>query len=301
MKKQKVIFILGPTGVGKTNLSVWLAKEFNGEIISADSVQIFKEFDIGSAKVTKEEMSGVQHYGIDIVKPNQEFSVFDYISYTKECINEISKKGKLPIIVGGTGLYVKALTEGYNLGGTEKHEEFRQNIEKEIETNGLESVYKILKERNPLLAEKTDRNNKVRVIRALEIATFGGEKQKDNCCQYDFQIFALNIDRQILYQRINQRVDKMIDSGLESEANNLLKKYGKNAQPMKAIGYKEFIDYFDNLITKEEAIEFIKQHSRNYAKRQLTFLRSMKNVDFIDVLDFEKAKLVIKEKIGKFL
>ena len=183
--KQKVVFILGPTGVGKTKLSVWIAKKFNGEIISADSVQIFKEFDVGSAKVTQEEMSGIKHYGIDIVNPDEEFSVFDYIEYTKRCIEKISKEGKLPVIVGGTGLYVKALTEGYNLGGTEKNAQFREELEEKIKKDGLESVYQVLKDKSPEMAEKTDKDNKVRVIRALEIATFGGDKEKTNECEYD--------------------------------------------------------------------------------------------------------------------
>ena len=196
-KKTKVVFILGPTGVGKTKLSVKLAKKFDGQIISADSVQVFKHFDIGSAKVTKEEMQGVVHYGIDVVSPEDEFSVFDYLNYTKQKIEEIEVNQKLPFIVGGTGLYVKALVNGYNLGGTGKNEEFRQNVLKEIETNGIESVYNKLKIKNPLLAKNTDCHNKVRVIRALEIATFGEDKKQESTSDYDFLIFALNLEYKI--------------------------------------------------------------------------------------------------------
>lgn len=298
--KTKVVFLLGPTGVGKTGISIALAKAFDGEIISSDSVQIFKEFDIGSAKITKEEMQGVKHYGIDIISPLQEFSAYDYVQYTKEKIAEISAKGKLPIVVGGTGLYVRALTEGYNFGQAEKNAEFREKIEKEIEENGLESVYNKLCEIDKDLASKTDGKNKVRVIRALEIATFGTKKEKVNQSEFDCKIFALNMDRQKLYDKINQRVDIMVKDGVIEEAERLYKKYGL-VQPMTAIGYKEFIPYFNNEMTKQECIDLVKQHTRNYAKRQLTFLRGMANVELIDAEDKSAALTNIIEQVNNFI
>ena len=300
IKKPKVVFILGPTGVGKTGISTEIAKAFDGEIISSDSVQIYKEFDIGSAKVTKEEMQGVVHYGVDIISPEQEFSVFDYVNYTKEKIYQITQKGKLPIVVGGTGLYVKALTEGYNFGKAEKNDDFRKNIEKEINENGLEEVYERLKKIDSELASKTDSKNKPRVIRALEIATFGTKKEKQTESEFDFKIFALNMEREKLYDRINQRVDIMIKDGVVDEVMALYKKYG-NVQPMRAIGYKEFLPYFENEASLEQCINLIKQHSRNYAKRQITFLKGMQNIEFVDVGNKTQALKSIKEKIEKFL
>ena len=297
--KKKVVFILGPTGVGKTSFSVKIAKEFNAEIISADSVQIYKGFDVGSAKVTEEEMSGVTHYGIDIVSPEKEFSVFDFVEYTKNKIEEISAKGKLPIIVGGTGLYVKALLENYNFGGAAKHIEFRQNLEKEIEEFGLEFVYQKLLKLNKDLAEKIDSKNKVRVIRAFEIATFG-ENQTKQESEYDFKVFALNMDRTILYERINLRVDLMLKDGLLKEVKNLYDTY-KLCQPMRAIGYKEVVEFLENRCSKEEMIEKIKQHSRNYAKRQITFLKGMPYVNFVNVENKEEAYKEMKKEIEKWL
>lgn len=299
-KKTKVVFILGPTGVGKTKLSVKLAKKFDGQIISADSVQVFKHFDIGSAKVTKEEMQGVVHYGIDVVSPEDEFSVFDYLNYTKQKIEEIKVNQKLPFIVGGTGLYVKALVNGYNLGGTGRNEEFRKNVLKEIEINGLESVYNQLKTKSPLLAKNIDCHNKVRVIRALEIATFGEDKKQELTSEYDFLIFALNLNREKLYQRINLRVDEMVKNGVVEEVKALYNKYGM-CQAMSAIGYKEFIPYFEGKQALEECKELVKQHSRNYAKRQLTFLRGMTDVNFIDVEDVNNAFEIMSEKIENWL
>lgn len=300
MQKQKVIFILGPTGVGKTAMSVSLAKEFGGEIISADSVQVFKEFDIGSAKVTKEEMEGIVHYGIDIVSPDQEFSASDFVCYTKNKIEEIASHGKLPIIVGGTALYVKSLVEGYNFGGTEKHEEFREELEREISEKGLESVFAKLQDKDPEMASKIDGKNKVRVIRALEICEFGSGKEKNEAeSQYDCKIFALTMPREKLYERINKRAQIMLMNGLVDEVRGLYGKYG-DCQPMRAIGYKEVIPYLNGEITVQEMESLISQHTRNYAKRQLTFLRGMENVRFVDVLN-ENEKINMKEEIKSWL
>lgn len=300
-KKPKVLFILGPTGSGKTEIAVRLAKKYNGEIISADSVQVYKEFDIGSAKVTKNEMGGITHYGIDIKSPIEEFSVYDYVQYTLQKVDEITKKGKLPIIVGGTGLYVKSLIEGYNFGDAEKHQEFRANLEEEIKSHGLDYVYQNLCQKDGKLASTIDKNNPARVIRALEIASYGSGKKKTNDCKYDFKLIAITLNRETLYYKINARVDKMIEDGLIEEVKSLYKKYGESVQPMKAIGYKEILPYLKGEIQKQNMIDLIKQHTRNYAKRQLTFLRGIDNVRYIDNNDRDRALLNACKEIEEWL
>ena len=296
----KDLFILGPTGAGKSSLAVDLALKFNGEIISADSVQIFNEFNIGSAKITEEEKKGVVHYGIDIISPKETFSVYDYVKYTKIIIEEISAKGKLPIIVGGTGLYVKSLIEGYNFGDTERHDDFRAMLEKDLEEKGKEYLFNKLKSLDSVLASKIDKNNPVRLIRALEITTFGS-KQTKKSCEYDFKILAVCMERQELYTKINARVDKMIKDGLIEEVKNLKNKYGEQSQPMKAIGYKEVLLYLNGSLSKKETIELIKQHTRNYAKRQLTFLRGLENVTYIDNIDKEKALISAINEVEEWM
>ncbi len=297
--KPKVLFILGATGVGKTAMGVNLAKAYNGQIISADSVQVYKGFDIGSAKVTEEEKQGVYHYGIDIVEPDKEFSASDFVSYTKKCIGEILQKDKLPIIVGGTAMYVKALVEGYNFGGTAKHEEFRAEMEKIIQEKGADEVFELLRQKSPELAQKTDKFNAVRLIRALEIAYFGDGKQKNEEVEFDFKIFALTMPREKMYERINKRAKIMVENGLTQEVSGLYKKYG-NCQPMCAIGYKEVLPYLNGEISIGKMEELISQHTRNYAKRQLTFLRGMKNVTMVDVSVTQEVENMKKE-IDKWL
>lgn len=287
--KKKVVFILGPTGVGKTFFGINLAKQLDGEIISADSVQIYRKLNIGSAKIGKDEMQDVIHHGIDIVDANQEFSVFDFVSYTKAKIDEIIQKGKLPIVVGGTGLYVKALVLGYNFGGVETDKEKRKELEKLSQEKGNDFLFEMLKKKNPLMAEKTDKDNTVRLIRALEIALFEGEKSKTDV-DIDPLIFALNMDRAKLYENINKRVDIMLENGLVGEVEGL-KNEGLSIenQSMKAIGYKEVLLYLNKEIDFDTMLNLIKQHSRNYAKRQITFLKGMDNVIFVDVEDKDFA------------
>lgn len=301
MNKKKVVFILGPTAVGKTFFSVKLAKKLNGEIISADSVQVYKGLDIGSAKVTKEEMQGIVHYAIDILEPWEEFSVYDFVEYTKQRIDEIVSKNKLPIIVGGTGLYVKALTLGYNFGGVNKDANLRENLEKLSEEKGNDYLYQMLLEKDKVMAEKTDKNNTVRLVRALEIALSDGQKQTGNV-DIDYLIFALVKDRAVLYDAINKRVDTMLANGLIDEVKSLKQK-GLTAQnqSMRAIGYKEVLSYLDGEIDYDRMVEILKQHSRNYAKRQLTFLRGMQNVNFVDTSDVLSAENTILSKVEDWL
>lgn len=298
---QKVIVILGPTGVGKSEMGISLAKNFDGEIISADSVQIFKGFDIGSAKITKEEMENIPHHCIDILEPNEEFSVYDYVEMTKQKIEEISKRNHLPIIVGGTGLYIKALINGYDFGGVSKNKEFREHIIQELEKNGFDFMYEKLKQLSLEVAKDVNKNNVQRLVRAFEIATFGHEKKR-NESSYDFKVFALTFDREKLYDKINKRVEIMLDKGLLQEVENLLKNGAKeDCQGMRAIGYNQVLKYFKGEYDFETMKEKIKQLSRNYAKRQITFLKGMENIKYVDVSDREKAKNEIEREIKKWI
>ncbi|MDE6583550.1 MAG: tRNA (adenosine(37)-N6)-dimethylallyltransferase MiaA, partial [Clostridia bacterium] len=280
--KPKVVFVLGPTSVGKTFIGVNLAKKLNGEIISADSVQVYKGLDIGSAKVKKEEMQGVVHYAIDILDPKEEFSVYEFVEYTKNKINDIVSRGKMPIIVGGTGLYVKALTQGFNFGGTDKDQVLREKYQQLAQEKGNDYLYELLKEKDEKLSLKTDKHNTVRLIRALEIAENLGLKEQ-NEVEFDFLIVALNKDRAKLYEDINKRVDIMLEEGLLEEVKTL-KEMGlsEENQSMRAIGYKEVLKYLNGEYDYDEMVQILKQHSRNFAKRQLTFLRGMQNVNYID-------------------
>ena len=291
--------IVGPTAVGKSKMAVNLAKKFDGEIISADSIQVYKGLDIGSAKITKQEMQGIYHYGIDIADANCQLTAFDFVQNAKEWIDKIVAKNKLPIIVGGTILYVKALLENYNLGGF-KSEKLQEELRKEYKEKGLSFMADKLKNIDKNLANQTDLANSVRVLRALELAISSSQKLSQES-DYDYKLFALNIDRELLYNRINKRVEQMFDEGLEEEVQNLLAVYGKDVPAFKAIGYKEFLPYFDKQITKEELICQIKQHSRNYAKRQLTFIRGMKNVQFVDVQNFDDAVNQIEWEVEEWL
>ncbi len=298
---KKVIFILGPTAVGKTYMSVNLAKSLGGEIISADSVQIYKGLDIGSAKVTEQEKQGITHYAIDILEPEQEFSVFDFVEYTKQKIDEILSHGKIPIVVGGTGLYVKALTLGYNFGGASYDKDLREKLENLAKEKGNDYLFDMLRQKDENLAQKTDKNNTVRLVRALEIALADGEKLEQKT-DLDSLVFALVRDRQKLYDDINRRVDIMIENGLVSEVERL-KKMGltKDNQSMRAIGYKEVLDYLDGQYDFDRMVELVKQHSRNYAKRQMTFLRGMQNIEFVDTEDKKKAFETILKTAKKWM
>ncbi len=296
---EKILILLGPTGVGKTSLSLAIAKKFDMEVISADSVQIYKEFDIGSAKIMPSEREGVVHHGIDIISPKDDFSVSDFITFTKEKIAEILAKGKTPFIVGGTGLYIKSLIEGYNLGGTERHDDFRLEMENLAENEGLEALYKKLVCLSPETAEKIDRHNKVRLIRALEIATFGGERSKIEDKQYEYKVIALTMPREELYERINERTKVMLKNGLMEEVKNLHAKYG-DCQPMRAIGYKEVVSYLNGEFDLDKMEELISQHTRNYAKRQITFMKGIENINYYDITK-EGTKEKLEEDISKWL
>lgn len=280
---ERALFVLGPTGVGKSGFAIKLAKLFNGEIISADSVQVYKGLNIGSAKITTDEMQGVAHHAIDILQPDQEFSVFEFVELTKKLIAQINQKGKLPIVVGGTGLYVKALLEGYDFGGSGRNSQFREKLWAMDENQLFAMLQKVAPER----AAQIEVNDKKKLIRALEIVEFGSQP-KSHGTNINFLAFALTMPREGLYEKINARVDEMVEQGLIKEVADL-KAQGltEQNQSMKAIGYKEVLWFLDGKIQKQQMIDLIKQHTRNYAKRQMTFIRGMK-IPFFDVSEEQK-------------
>ena len=288
-EKQKVIVICGPTASGKTALSIELAKKINGEIISADSMQIYKDMDIGTAKPTKEEMQGIQHYLLDFVSPEERYSVAQYKQDAKCAIKEILSKGKIPIIVGGTGLYVDSLIYEIEYNDIEIDEKYRKQLENIIENQGLEVLYKKALEIDPVAMKKISENDKKRIMRVLEIYHQTGKtkteqeiESRKNPVEYDYRVFAINWDREVLYQRINKRVDIMIEQGLIEEVKNILKKYDKFPTAMQGLGYKEVVDYLNDVYTKEEMIEKIKMETRRYAKRQLTWFRKNKQTIWLN-------------------
>ncbi len=274
----KLILVVGATASGKSQIGVNLAKKYNGEIISCDSMQVYRDMNIGTAKITSEEMQSIPHYMIDIVNADAQFSVGEYASMADEAINDIISRGKVPIIVGGTGLYVDGILYPMTFGG-DKNIDIRAELESQFALYGKEYMHSMLAEIDPIDAQKIHPNNVKRVLRALEIYKTTGtcksnlqEKNKD--LKYEVCMIALDVDRNVLYQRIDTRVDKMFEIGLLNEVKQLLSNgVGFENQSMQAIGYKEFKNYFNATKTLEETIEIIKQNSRNYAKRQLTWFK----------------------------
>ncbi len=292
MEKEKVIVICGPTASGKTALSIELAKKINGEIVSCDSMQIYKEMDIGTAKPTKEEMQGIKHYMIDIVSPDERYSVADYKKEAKKAIKEILSKGKVPIVVGGTGLYVDSLIYEIDYPEIEFDEKYREELEQEVEEKGLSKLYEKAKEIDEEAIKKISPNDKKRILRILEIYHATGknktEQEKEsrkNEVEFDYKVFALNMERSKLYERINKRVDIMMENGLIEEVENIYKKYNKFPTAMQGLGYKEVVQYLEKRLTKEEMIEKIKQETRRYAKRQLTWFRKNKKTIWLNAED----------------
>ena len=292
MEKEKVIVICGPTASGKTALSIELAKKINGEIVSCDSMQIYKEMNIGTAKPTKEEMQGIKHYMIDIISPDERYSVADYKKQAKEAIKEILSKGKVPIVVGGTGLYVDSLIYEIDYPEIEFDEKYREELDQEVEERGLEALYEKAKEIDEEAIKKISSNDKKRILRILEIYHATGknktEQEKESRktpVEFDYKVFALNMDREKLYDRINKRVDIMIENGLIEEVENIYKKYNKFPTAMQGLGYKEVVQYLEKRLTKEEMIEKIKQETRKFAKRQLTWFRKNKETIWLNADD----------------
>lgn len=289
MDKPKVIVICGPTASGKTTLGIELAKKINGEIISCDSMQIYKDMTIGTAKPLPEEMQGIKHYLIDFVSPEKRYSVAEFKKDATKAIEEILAKGKTPILVGGTGLYIDSLIYGIEYNDIKIDEEYRKKLEQIINEQGLETLYNKAKEIDKTAMEKISPNDKKRIMRVLEIykATGKNKTQQEaesriNGVKYDFKIFAIDMDRQILYDRINKRVDLMIENGLVKEVEEILKKYKTFPTAMQGLGYKEVVEYLNRDISFEEMCDKIKMQTRRYAKRQLTWFRKNKETTWID-------------------
>ncbi|CAG9613786.1 tRNA dimethylallyltransferase [Bacillus rhizoplanae] len=304
-KRDKVIVIIGPTAVGKTKLSIELAKALNGEIISGDSMQIYRNMDIGTAKVTEEEMDGIPHYMIDIKNPEDSFSVAEFQELVRGHIADITKRGKLPIIVGGTGLYIQSVLYDYQFSDEPGDHVYRKQLEQEAEEYGLEYIHRKLEEVDPISAKRIHPNNVRRVIRALEIFHTTGKtmsdqlEQQENELLYDVALIGLTMDRDLLYSRINLRVDIMMEQGLLAEVERLYEDEVRNCQSIQAIGYKELYEYFEGKTSLEEAVMALKTNSRRYAKRQLTWFRNKMDVNWFDVTSGEKNIEILEYIEGK--
>lgn len=289
MKKIPLIILTGPTAVGKTALSIDLAKDLNAEIISADSMQIYKYMNIGSAKVTKEEMEGVVHHMIDEVKPDFPFSVSEFQNRANKYVKEIANKGKTVLVTGGTGLYLNSLIYNMDFAKSNSNSKIREELEKELEEKGIDHMHEKLKSLDSDAASRIHKNNTKRVIRALEVC-LDGKKMQDFASDLKYNenylpiIIVLNRDREILYNRINKRVDIMMESGLVKEVQDLLNMgYDKNLISMQGIGYKEIVKYLEGEYTLEEAVEIIKRDSRRYAKRQITWFKRYEDSKWFDL------------------
>lgn len=294
-QKEKLLVLIGPTAVGKTKLSIELARNFNGEIISGDSMQIYRGMDIGTAKITEEEMEGIPHHLIDIKEPNDPFSVAEFQELVRGKITEITSRKKLPMIVGGTGLYIQSVLYDYQFTEAASDNEFRIKLEQMAVEQGNEELHQRLREVDPKSAERIHPNNLRRLIRALEIYHCTGktmteyQQEQQPELLYDTCMIGLTMDRELLYNRINKRVDLMMQQGLVEEVKDLYDKGIKDCQSIQAIGYKELYDYFDGRVMLEDAVGNLKQNSRRYAKRQLTWFRNKMDVEWFDMSSMAKA------------
>lgn len=291
-----LVIVTGPTGVGKTDISIQLAKRINGEIISADSVQVYKYMDIGSAKVMPEDMQGVKHYLIDILDPKEKFNIYEFKKAASKAIDEIYSKGKIPIIAGGTGFYIQSIL--YDIDFSDEADcdnTIREKYENLAREKGNEYVHNLLRQIDSESADLIHANNLKRVIRALEYYEVNHEKisihnakQSIKTSPYNFMYFVLNRQRDILYDRINKRVDKMIENGLADEVKWLLSNgYHKDLTSMQGLGYKEIVKYIEGEYSLEEAVDIIKRDTRHFAKRQLTWFKREKTVNMMNYEDFE--------------
>lgn len=287
LDKVKIIAVVGPTAVGKTTLGIELAKRFNGEIISGDSQQVYRHLDIGTAKATLEEQAEAPHHLIDVREVDEAYSAYDFVKEASAAIEDITSRGKLPIIVGGTGLYLQSLLEGYHLGGQVNQEEvlaYRQELEQLADA----VLFDKIAEQDIEIPEL----NRRRAIRALELATFGQDLENKET-PYDALLIGLNDDRQVLYERINHRVDVMVEKGLLDEAKWLYDNH-RDVQAARAIGYKELFPYFAGQASLEESVDKLKQNTRRFAKRQLTWFRNRMAVSFYMVSESDVKKQINK-------
>lgn len=300
--KKPLIVLTGPTAVGKTSLSIALAKAVNGEIISADSMQVYKKMDIGSAKIRPEEMNGVKHYLVDVLDPKEEFHIVKFQQMAKEAMEEIYAKGKIPILVGGTGFYIQAVTKDIDFTEAEQKNEYRKELEVLAKEKGGEYLHEMLKEVDPKSAEAIHSHNVKRVIRALEFyhqnqtpISAHNEEQKKNESPYRLAYFVLNMPRELLYKRIDLRVDQMLEEGLLEEVKDLQKEgCCRGMVSMQGLGYKEILDYLEGKYSLEEAVRILKRDTRHFAKRQLTWFRREQEVTWVDKekFDYEENQIL---------
>lgn len=300
--KEKVLVLAGPTAVGKTELSIRLAQKLNGEIVSTDSMQIYKHMDIGSAKISKEEMKDIPHHMIDVITPEVKFSVVDFKNMAEKNIDNILSRDKLPILTGGTGLYINALTCNMNFTEADKDEKYRVELEKLALEKGDAFIHNMLKEIDPISYTSIHPNNRKRVIRALEVYKVSGKPFSSYNIgmdlyegRYDLYYYVLNMDRAKLYDRINKRVDIMMEKGLLEECIKLKEMgYNSSMQSMQGIGYKEILLYLEGSLSLDIAIDMIKQGSRNYAKRQLTWFKKDPRAIFLNKDELSDDNIIIK-------
>lgn len=302
MTVPRLLVIVGPTATGKTAVAVEVAKKVNGEIISADSMLIYRCMSVGTAKPSLEERQGIPHYLIDIIDPNEQYSVALFQEQAQRLIGEIAARGKLPLLVGGTGLYIRSVIDHYNFTRTGINSELRSRLQSEADRYGAEAVYRKLMDVDPAIAAKLHPHNLKRVIRALEVYHQTGQPvsrlqdgDERSQAKYDLIMFGLNLQRQDLYQKIEQRVDNMLASGLVDEVRQLLRKgYGPGLVSMQGLGYKEIIPYIYGDITLEEAVFLLKRNTRRFAKRQMTWFGRDQRIKWLDITRFKS-----KEDIGK--
>ncbi|WP_275077524.1 tRNA (adenosine(37)-N6)-dimethylallyltransferase MiaA [Bacillus coahuilensis] len=308
LTKEKLLVIIGPTAVGKTELSIEVAKNYNGEIISGDSMQIYKGMDIGTAKIKEEEMQGIPHHLIDIRDPSESFSVAEFQKEVRTKIKEITSRGKLPIIVGGTGLYIQSVLFDYQFSEEPSNHPIRESLELRLQEQGIDPLFRELEQLDPASARNIHPNNYRRVVRALEVYHTTGKTMSEHQANqlkdplYDVTLIGLTMDRERLYERINYRVDLMMEEGLLEEVTRLYEAGVEGVQSIQAIGYKEIYDYLEGRATLEDAISTLKQNSRRYAKRQLTWFHNKMDVHWFDVTKLsnrEKNEIISSFLAGK--
>lgn len=295
MEKKKLVVLTGPTAVGKTKLSIELAKRIGGEIISADSMQVYKHMDIGSAKIRPEEMEGVPHFLVDELEPSEEFNVVVFQQKTKQYMQKIYERGHIPILVGGTGFYIQAVLYDINFSEDDDNHQIREELEALAKEKGAEYMHEKLRKIDPASADAIHANNVKRVIRALEYYKLTGQKisehneeQRQNESPYDFSYFVLNDHRELLYERIDKRVDEMVTEGLLTEVTKLKNMgYDRSYVSMQGLGYKEIFSYLEGEISLEEAIYIIKRDTRHFAKRQITWFKREKEVIWVNKPEFD--------------